>query len=259
MDVISEVEKFYQGYVGNKGVIGYSYLKEPIYFFEVRKTDFPVAIFQYSIHAREYITAYLAIEQINEFILSGVLGRVFFIPLVNPDGVKIALEEKPLYKANARGVDLNVNFDARWGTGESNTRIKGDQNYIGEFAFSEPESIALRDFTLKVEPDFTVSYHSKGEEIYYSFFQDGERAKRDLDFAKAIASVTGYEVKLTPNSAGGYKDWCIEKLLIPSLTIEVGADTLSHPIQKNKLGDIFSKNKKVVQVATEFIGNIDGT
>ena len=187
MNVIYEVENFYQSYSGNKGVIGYSHLKKPIYFFEVYKSEYPVAIFQYSIHAREYVTAYLAIEQIKEFVLKGTCGRVFFVPLVNPDGVKIAIEENPLYKANARGVDLNINFDARWGTGDSNVRVKGAQNYIGEYAFSEPESIALRDFTLKVKPDFTVSYHSKGEEIYYEFFQDEKAKSRDEKLAQAVA------------------------------------------------------------------------
>ena len=110
------------------------------------------------------------VKQIKEFEKHGKKGCVYFIPLVNPDGVEIVEKGKPLYKANAREVDLNVNFDADWGKGKYNQKFKGDANFIGEKPFSEPETIALKEFTLKVKPDMTFSYHSKGEEIYYSFF-----------------------------------------------------------------------------------------
>ena len=68
--------------------------------------------------------------------------------MVNIDGVEIAINNKPLYKANANGVDLNVNFDAKWGSGESNLTTINDENYIGKHPFSESETKALRDFTL---------------------------------------------------------------------------------------------------------------
>ena len=181
--------------------------------------------------------------QIEDFIKKGKVGRVFFIPAVNVDGIEICLGGKPLYKANARGVDLNVNFDARWGTGKSNVKVKGEQNYIGAYPFSERETRALRDFTLAIKPNLTLSYHSKGEEIYYEFFQDAKRKKRDERFAKILAKKTGYKIKSTPNSAGGYKDWCVEKLKIPSMTIEVGSDRLSHPIGERHARSIFRKHK----------------
>ena len=163
----------------------------------------------------------------------------------------MALKESPLYKANGRTVDLNVNFDAHWGTGKSNTISPSSENYIGKSPFSENESRALRDFTLKIKPDFTISYHSKGEEIYYEFFQEKERLKNDFCLAKKIAKTTGYKIVSTPFSAGGYKDWCIEKLKIPSITIEVGGDNLTHPIKKKNLRSIYIKNKNVVEVAIE--------
>ncbi len=249
--VIEELESFYKSYPLVKGEIGKSYEGRKIYYFKVAKTERPLFIFQYSIHAREYITTYLAIEQIKDFIVRGRVGTVYFIPALNPDGINIAEKINPLYKANVRGVDLNVNFDARWGTGSQNVRVKASANYIGEHPFSEKESLALRDFTLKVKPDMTVSYHAKGEEIYYDFYQEGDRRKRDLEIAKSVSEVTGYNIVENLPSAGGYKDWCIEKLNIPSLTIEVGNDSLSHPIKKEHLPSIFNKNKEVVNTLTE--------
>ena len=71
--------------------------------------------------------------------------------------------------------------------------------------------------------------------------------------ANAVASVTGYKIKKTPLSAGGYKDWCIARLKIPSLTIEVGKDKLKHPLKKCALKDIYKKNKCVLKVLTERI------
>ena len=246
MNVLEKLNSFYLGFKGEKGNIGYTEKGKPIYYFKVEKTPYPKIIVQYSIHAREYITTYLALKQIEDFIFFGKKGCVYFIPAVNVDGIEICLKNKPLYKANANQVDLNVNFDAGWGKGQFNTTFKGDENYIGKNPFSENESKALRDFTLKIMPSATVSYHSKGEEIYYSFHQTGERLKKDYKIAKELERVTGYVVKETPNSFGGYKDWCIKTLKIPSFNLEVGADSLSHPIGEENLEEIYQKNKLVI-------------
>ena len=253
MDILSKVNTFYKNFEGNKGVIGFSVQGRPIYYFEIKNSVRPTLIVQCAIHAREHITTRLCLKLINDFNKYGKRGTVYFIPLTNPDGVNIATNFNPLYKANARGVDLNVNFDARWGTGKSNVRVFGAENCIGEYPFSEPESMAIRDFTLDILPDATISYHSKGEEIYYEFFQDKNRLSRDLEFAKTISRCCGYKIKSTPNSCGGYKDWCVQKLKIPALTIEVGSDKLKHPISHWHLRKINKKTKNVLNQAIEFL------
>lgn len=252
MNILDLNEKFYKNFCGKKGIIGFSGQGRPIYYFGVERTDYPKIIVQASIHAREYITSYLTLNLIKHTNKVLKSGSVYFIPILNPDGVKIALTENPLYKANARGVDLNVNFDARWGTGEKNIKQKSSENYIGEYPFSESETRAIRDFTYFIKPDFTISYHAKGEEIYYEFFQENLEKTRDARLAKLIESCTGYAVKSTPNSAGGYKDWCISQLKIPALTIEVGSDDLSHPIGKNHLRKIYKQNKFIIQKTIEY-------
>ncbi len=249
MNILELNNKSYKIFKGKKLVVGLSEFSKPILCYCVEKSDYPKIIVQASIHAREYITAYLTLKLIKDFERKGKFGTVYFIPIVNPDGVKIALNKNPLYKANGRKVDLNTNFDARWGTGKSNITNPASENYIGKEPFSESESRALRDFTLKVKPNFTISYHSKGEEIYYEFFQGQEELEKDFCLARKIAKLTSYKIVSTPYSAGGYKDWCIEKLKIPSITIEVGNDKLTHPIKKGKLSNIYKKNKKVLIVA----------
>ena len=251
MNVLCKLEDFYLNFNGEKGIIGKSVKGRNIYYFKVEKTKKPILIVQYAIHAREYITTFLALRQIEDFIKRGKKGTIYFIPAVNPDGIVISQTENPLYKANQNGVDLNVNFDACWGRGEKNVLRSGAENYIGEFPFSEPETVALRDFTLKIKPDLTLSYHSKGEEIYWQFHQTGKKAKRDFNIAKHLAKETGYNIKSTPNSTGGYKDWCISSLNIPAFTIEVGSDELSHPIGEENIEQIYKKNKNVLNVLTE--------
>lgn len=132
---------------------------------------------------------------------------------------------RPLWKANARGVDLNCNFDADWGSGRLNTRERGGENCIGDSPFSEVETVALKEFTLKVRPYVTFSFHTKGEEIYWEYGGMGDRRGAEI-----LASATGYKPKIIYGSAGGYKDWCIKKLRIPSYTVECGSDSLTHPI-----------------------------
>lgn len=230
-----------------KGEIGRTAKGTPIYYFAVKKTERPVIIAQYSIHAREYICTYLCMMQIKDFLRRGRRGTVYFIPAANPDGIAAAIYENPLFKANANGVDLNVNFDARWGTGEKNVFSAGAENYVGKFPFSENETRALRDFTLKIKPQATLSYHSKGEEIYWEFHQDAARRKRDYEIAKAVSLSTGYPLLSAGNSAGGYKDWCVEKLKIPAVTIEAGSDALVHPIGKEHAKEIFMRNAGTIE------------
>lgn len=250
MDILSKLNSFYYRFDGEKGYIGQTERGEKIPYFKVKKSPFPTVIVQYGIHAREYITTYLALMQIENFVREGNRGTVYFIPAVNIDGIKICLKEKPLYKANANGVDLNVNFDAGWGKGKLNKKIKGDENFIGEKPFSEKETVALRDFTLLIKPDITISYHAKGEEIYYKFNQTGKNLKRDYRLAERLSKETGYSIKETPDSTGGYKDWCIDKLKIPSFTLEVGSDNLSHPIGREYISEIYIKNKNVINAIT---------
>ena len=253
MDVTEVLDFFYRRWQGEKGYIGLTEKGKPIPFFAVSKTRAPVVLAQYAIHAREYIATYLALKQAEDFLLRGKKGTVYFIPAVNPDGIEIVLSGNPLYKANAKGVDLNVNFDARWGEGARNVRERGTENYIGEYPFSAAETRALRDFTLYVMPDATLSYHSKGEEIYWEFFQDGAQRERDLAIAKTVSDSIGYPLKSAGVSAGGYKDWCIEKLHIPALTLEVGKDYLTHPIGAEHADEIFTANREVLGVLTEIL------
>ncbi len=162
-----------------------------------------------------------------------------------------------LWKANINAVDLNVNFDAKWGQGKQNVYTPNSENFIGKFPESEPETKTLVNFTRVIHPDMSISYHSKGEVLFYRFGQQGAQLKRDKKIASAIRDLTGYPIKTAHRSVGGYKDWCIQRMGIPSLTIEVGASHLSHPISKVALPEIWAQNRNVISKSVALLEDFD--
>lgn len=267
MDIYEEVKQFYENADGEKRIIGKSLFGRNLYAVKVGHGA-PVGIAQYALHGREWITAKVAFAHFAR----GVKGSCWLIPLANPDGALLSQrgiisagserakkrlltlnggEDFRHWKANGRGVDLNVNFPAQWGKGAKNTRIAGAENYIGTKPCSEPETRALVRFTEKISPDYTVSYHTKGEEIYWYFYQSIRTCSRDKRLALAISRSTGYPLCHAKGSAGGYKDWCVETRKIPSFTIEAGADWLRHPIDERGLWSLLWKNKNVLYDLSE--------
>lgn len=267
MNIYEHITIFYERAKADKEIIGKTLFGRSMYALKCGDGS-PVGIAQYAMHGREYITAKLAIEHFKRGVAR---GSVWIVPLVNPDGallseIGLSTAAKPqweylldingktdfsLWKANGRGVDLNVNFAAHWGKGTKNVFSPSSENYVGEKPFSEPESRALQVFTKKIRPDYTVSFHTKGEEIYWRFFQSKIRQKRDKELAEALSSVTGYPLKDAKGSAGGYKDWCVQSLKIPAFTMEVGKDEYTHPLGEEALEDIIKKNIDVLDVLSK--------
>ena len=276
MDAVQTIYRFYQSYGGEKRILGASACGFPIVALFVGRHEYPQILVQYGIHGREWVTSLLAPEQ----LLFGLTrGGAWFVPLANPDGALLSrygegfLQQLPprraqflrvvnegldlsLWKANANAVDLNVNFPAGWGEGVRNVRSPAPENYIGRRPLSEPESALLYRFTLEVRPDATISYHTKGEEIYWEYFQQGERLRRDEALALALAKETGYAAKRISGSGGGYKDACIRALRIPAFTIEAGRDSLSHPLSERDFPDILAKNIGAVRRLSEELWKI---
>ena len=263
MDIYERIRSFYESVDTEKTVIGKSLFGRDIFAIKIGNGN-PVGIVQYGIHGREWITAELASVHYQR----GVVGSVWILPLTNPDGALLSQvgldsvflegqktellalnggkKDFSLWKANGRGVDLNVNFSAFWGKGVKNTTQAGLENYIGEKPFSETETVALKRFTEKIKPDYTVSYHTKGEEIYWYFYQSIRDCSRDKKLALALSRSTGYPLAYAKGSAGGYKDWCIKRFAIPAFTIEAGSDDLSHPIKEENLDEIAKRNEHAI-------------
>ena len=266
-------------------IIGQTMLKRSIYSVEFDFESDDNVIIQGAIHAREHITTDLIcrliknVERNYDKYKALKTPNIIFVPMVNPDGVELCYDgvksvkskilktklininngskDFLLYKANANGVDLNVNFDAKWGSGRQNKFLAASSDYIGESPMSENETKALAMLTVKKKAVFTISYHAKGEEIYYQFFNKPENIRRDKKIAKIIARNLKYKIKNTESvSSGGYKDWCVLRLNIPSVTIEVGKDSLLHPIENKNLNQIYKRNKNIIKILHKIIKEI---
>ena len=224
-----------------------------------------------AIHAREYITAYLVCRLAQEYAGD---YPVHFIPLLNTDGVFLARggadtipnaklryelielnggRDFSLWKANARGVDLNVNFDAEWGKGESNVRHKGSSDYIGPRPFSERETKTIKNVLKKRPYSLCLCYHSKGEEVYWGFGKD-IRYQRE---AQAFADKLGYTLMQSRGSAGGLKDYFTLKYGRLGLTIEVGSDSFSHPYPLGELDNLYARHKGSLELACEIAKKLE--
>lgn len=243
-------------------------------------------IIQAAIHAREYITTLLLIEQVRNLHNNNLVtdGGIYFVFMMDPDGVEIVLDgidsvkceitknyilsannnslDFSQFKANINLVDLNTNFNANWGDGTQNVTCPNTENFIGFYPNSEREVQDLIAFTLKNRPLLTISYHSKGNVIYYGFEnQSEENINRDRIIGEILSETTGYPLIFTENSTGGYKDWCIDTLKIPAYTIEVGDESLPHPISEEYLPEIYVRNKNVpivaLNLAKEYANQID--
>jgi len=187
------------------------------------------------------------------------------IPMLNPDGVEYQLhgieESNPIYdrvrkmngesndfsnwQANARGVDLNHNYDAGfWEYKELETKHGISQNgaptrYSGELPESEPEVSALCNF-IRFHRDLrgVLTLHTQGEEI---FFHSQKADSHTHAVAKKIADYSGYRVSVAEglSSMGGLTDWCIEKRGLPAFTLECGKGV--NPLPADQLVPIYLK------------------
>lgn len=242
-NIIKDIEK-----TSNfKLIIGKSVKNKPIFAFHFGKFDAPQILLTASTHAREYVSTAVGYEMIKARSFKD--KGVWFVPLVNPDGVEIVLSEKQKqYKANANLVDINVNFDANWGKGEKNVFQPHFENYVGPRPESEIETRTLTNFTRRLSPHFVINFHTKGEIVYFGDFLKDNNKGKDKILASQISNITGFPKIKTSGSFGGFSDWCEMSQNIPAITLELGADSLTHPIPLSQTKNLSSKVKNILNV-----------
>ena len=192
LDRLSLLEKTSQKIVTIE-TIGRSSLGKPIRAVRISRTkDTDThALFVGGIHGLEHIGVEMILWLIDTLtkqyeedtriteLLSEI--EVCLVPVVNPDGY-----EKHQRK-NARGVDINRNF----GVGFSNhgfwNRNKWFPFYPGPYAYSEPETRAIKDLIERNHFTVAVSFHSFGGRINFPYGHTKKRAK-DYELFRAIAT-----------------------------------------------------------------------
>jgi hypothetical protein len=164
---------------------------------------------------------------------------VTIIPDANPDGVykvtgkegrfaisDVSTSTKVLAagRFNANAVDLNRNFDCKWSpkaTWQNKTVSAGTK------AFSEPESLAIKNFALENKPAAFVFLHSAANTVYASECQKGILPVT-LDIMNAYAKAAGYQAvkKFDAYPVVGDAEGWLASIGIPAITVELKSHEL---------------------------------
>ncbi len=129
--------------------------------------------------------------------------RVTVIPVLNPDGLAKVVGTANMFEKsdvptsedvlvsgrfNARGVDLNRNFDCDWQSSGiwQNKTVSG-----GSEAFSEPESQAFREYVTSNTPSAVVVWYSAAGGVFASNCHD-EVLEETTTIMNVYAKASGY-------------------------------------------------------------------
>lgn len=227
-------------------------------------------------HGNEWLGVMVVMAFISQLCAGAVCGvaseiffkntTLYFVPLVNPDGTALAqgtlacgtafenarliagdFPELPFpggWKANALGVDLNLQYPAGW---EQARKIKFSQgfdrpaprDFVGNAPLEAAESRALFEYTKCILPDTVVALHSQGEVIYWQY--GGIRPRGAQALGERMSAVSGYALEDTPfeSAHAGYKDWFIAEFDRPGYTVELGLG--ENPLPESQFFQIYEK------------------
>ena len=254
--------------------IAKSIMSRPIDAVHIGEGEMYVCIFA-AHHALESVTSNIAYMLVDYLLYGTGVGRIYdvdcklllskycfiIVPCVNPDGIELryhGASGSPIYdrqmrmsggdfstwQANARGVDLNHNYDAGFYRYAALARdmgiMPGASRYGGEYPESEPESRGVANLVRTIMPSAVISLHSQGEEIYA--FPDTPRVSR---VAKRISAMTGYSIGV-PEGTAAFSGLCdyTASLGIPSFTFEVGRG--KNPLPESDVSAIFERIGKAI-------------
>lgn len=202
-------------------------------------------------------------------------ATIYIVPMVDPDGVDLVTGvlqpgdeqyERALgfarnypnipfpegWKANLNGVDLNLQYPAGWLRAREIKFMQGytspaPRDYVGRAPLNQAESLALYDFTQRVDPDLVLAYHSQGQVIYYKYADIVIPGAEEL--AQRFAALSGYALEDVPyaSSFAGYKDWFIQAFRRPGFTIEVGQGV--NPLPLSQFDEIYRDNLGILVTA----------
>lgn len=217
--------------------------------------------------------------QLQEDLSQSAHGQTCFyiVPMSNPDGVSIsqfgeaainnperlalireayARDRKSYksyaqylscWKANANGVDLNRNFNAGW-EGIHQRTAPSSELYKGVMPESEPETQILTMAAGQRAFDCIISYHARGEVVYYDAAGNvPEMSLRSATLANIASGLNGYKMMNCKTSSnvvlGGFGDWTMLAMGITSITIEIGKGKC--PLSQSEFESIWNRNKEM--------------
>ncbi|MES2409503.1 MAG: M14 family metallopeptidase [Patescibacteria group bacterium] len=159
---------------------------------------------------------------------------ITIIPSMNPDGVYKVIGKEGRFDSsdvstdaniladarfNANKVDLNRNFDCKW---QPESKWRNQTVSAGKTAFSEPESIALKNFAEKIKPDALVFWHSQANGVFGASCGNGVLPQAST-LMNLYSKASGYPSSDTFDSyevTGDAADW-LSKIGISAFEVEL--------------------------------------
>ena len=96
------------------------------------------------------------------------------------------------------------------------------RDFVGLGPLTEPESLAIYNFTLSHNFSLIIAYHTQGQEIYWNF--QNINPPNGYNIGQQFAKSSGYLLTQVPynSSFAGFKDWFIHRFNKPGFTFEIG-------------------------------------
>ena len=206
------------------------------------------AFFNAGIHSRELMSVYSCIKWTNRLLKKINSGSLFWreyikkvkliiIPVINPDGYEMVMKgwnwrknariikyRSPSFSPNSYGVDLNRNFPKFF----VKSGFSFHYTWGGLSPFSEPETIALRNYLGTKNITVSLSLHSYGRYVAFPWWgrryriPDYSRHIKAVRVLKKIMRKYRFRQGCPYPIRGNFGDWIYSKYKCLTFTIEIG-------------------------------------
>ncbi len=176
--------------------------------------------------------------------------KVTVIPVMNPDGLSKAVPNVNRFNAsnvnpsqaiqiegrfNANKVDLSRNFDCDW---KSNAKWQTTDVSGGTSVFSEPESLAIKNYVESNKPSLVVVWYSSAGGVYASSCGGAvsPETKAVTDMYANASGYKGYSSFDYYETSGDLPNW-LAKINVPAISV----------LLTDHVGTDWDKNRKAIE------------